>query len=268
MAESVLIGEIPWTTYNERVRDGKTIVFLPVGALEQHGPHLPMNCDVVIPAALSERVARRLGGLVAPGIAYGYKSQPKSGGGNHFPGTTSLDGITLIYMVRDVIKEFARHGVRRMSVMVGHYENTMFVVEGIDLALRDLRADGIRDMKIVRVDYWDFTTQETIAKVWSHGFPGWATEHAGVMETSIMLHLHPTLVDMSKVPTHPPASFPPYDVYPVNPDWVPASGALCSAKVATAESGKLLVDEYVHGIVRALAAEFGVPEVKGRQAAE
>ena len=271
MPDSVLIGETPWTTYDERVRSGNAIVILPVGALEQHGPHLPMNCDVAIPAAIAERVARRLGGFVAPPVAYGYKSQPKSGGGNHFPGTTSLDGITLIMTIRDVIKEFARHGVRKMTVMVGHYENTMFVIEGIDLALRDLRADDIRDMKIVRVDYWDFTSAETIRKVWADAFPGWATEHAGVMETSIMLHLFPHLVDMSKVPTHPPAEFPPYDVYPVNPAWVPSSGALCSAKIATADKGALFVEEYVRGIARALSKEFGVAEVAGsgkRDAAE
>ena len=264
MVESVLIGEIPWTQYDERVRRGDAIVLLPIGALEQHGPHLPMNCDVVIPASIAERVARNLDGFVAPPIAYGYKSQPKSGGGNHFPGTTSLDGVTLIMTVRDVIKEFARHGVRKLAAMVGHYENTMFVVEGIDLALRELRADGIRDMKVARADYWDFTSAETIRKVWSDGFPGWATEHAGVMETSIMLYLHPKLVDMSKVPTHPPAEFPPYDVYPVNPDWVPSSGALCSGRIASAEKGAIFIDEYVRGITQALSKEFDLPQAGTR----
>ena len=79
-----------------------------------------------------------------------------------------------------------------------------------------------------------------------------------------MLHLFPKLVDMAKVPTHPPARFPPYDVYPVNPDWVPSSGALCSAKIATAESGALMIEEYVQGITRALSEEFGVPQAGAR----
>ncbi len=257
MAANVRIAEIAWTTYRDRVRDG-AMVLLPVGALEQHGPHLPMNCDIVIPSALCERVAAALGGLVAPAIAYGYKSQPKSGGGNHFPGTTSLDGMTLICTVRDVIREFARHGVRRLVVMVGHFENTMFTIEGIDLALRDLRTEGITDMRIVRVDYWDFATEQMIGRIWGDDFPGWATEHAGVMETSIMLHLHPDLVDMSKVPMHPPARFPAYDVYPVNPDWVPSSGALCSARIARAEHGAFLLDEFAGGIIEALSSEFGI----------
>jgi creatinine amidohydrolase len=271
MAESVRIAETPWTTYDKRVRDGSTVVMLPVGALEQHGPHLPMNCDVVIPTAVAEGAAEKIDALVAPAIAYGYKSQPRMGGGQHFPGTTSLDGMTLICTVRDVICEFARHGVRKLAVMVGHYENTMFAIEGIDLALRGLRADGVKNMKIVRADYWDFTSQATIDKVWAHGFPGWATEHAGVMETSIMLHLHPELVDMKQVPMHPPAKFPPYDVYPENPAWTPASGALCSAKQATAASGKLLIEEYRNGVAKALTGEFQLREAghrKARRAAE
>jgi creatinine amidohydrolase len=179
--------------------------------------------------------------------------------------------VTLILTVRDVIKEFARHGVRKLAVMVGHYENTMFTIEGIDLALRDLRADGIRDMKIVRADYRDFTSPETIARVWNEGFPGWATEHAGTMETSLMLHLHPELVDMKAVPMHPPACLPPYDVYPVNPDSVPSSDALCSAAQATAEKGKMLLDEYADAISKALAGEFellGGGQRKAAKAAE
>jgi creatinine amidohydrolase len=65
MADRVRIAEIPWTDYDRRARDGKSVVMLPVGALEQHGPHLPMNCDVVIPTAIAERID----GLVAPAIA-------------------------------------------------------------------------------------------------------------------------------------------------------------------------------------------------------
>jgi creatinine amidohydrolase len=107
--------------------------------------------------------------------------------------------------------------------------------------------------------------------VWTEGFPGWATEHAGVMETALMLRLHPELVDMSKVPTHPPASFPLYDVYPVNPAWVPSDGALCSAKLATAEKGEIFLEELEREIAKALAGEFKLPEAgqsKARRAAE
>jgi creatinine amidohydrolase len=261
MSRRVLIDQMTWTDYDRRVREEAPVVLIPVGALEQHGPHLPMNCDTMIPASIAEGAAERVNALVAPPLAYGYKSQPKSGGGNHFPGTTSLDGQTLVLQVRDVLCEFARHGVRKAALMVGHYENTMFVVEGIDLALRELRAQGIDDMKILRIDYWEFTSEATLAKVFPDGFPGWPLEHAAVMETSVMLHLHPELVDMSKVPSHPPVSFPPYDVYPFDPARGTQSGALSSAKPATAEKGRFLFEEYVAGVAAALQKEFNLGAV-------
>ena len=64
-------------------------------------------------------MAARIGALVAPAFAYGYKSQQKSGGGNHMPGTTSLDGQTVCHTVRDILKEFARHGVRKVVLVNG-----------------------------------------------------------------------------------------------------------------------------------------------------
>ncbi len=260
MDQTVRIERLKWTEYVERMKE-QPVIFLPVGALEQHGPHLPMNCDEVIPRDISEEVARRIGGLVAPSLSYGYKSQPRTGGGNHFPGTTSLCAEAMILSVRDVIEEFARHGARRLVLMDGHSENTMFITEGIDLALRELRRDGIQDMKILRIGYYEFTSAETEKIVWPEGFPSWPLEHAGMMETSVMLYRHPDLVDMSRLATDVPAKFPPYDVFPASWDnWptLPRSGALNSAKSATAEKGKLMFEEYVHGISDAVAHEFGL----------
>jgi creatinine amidohydrolase len=252
------MSEMSWTEYRARIdRDGP-ILLLPVGALEQHGPHLPMGTDWMIATAIAKRVAERIDGIVAPPFSYGYKSQPKMGGGNHFCGTTSLDGNNLSLGLRDVIKEFARHGVRKLAVIDGHYENQMFLIEGIDLALRDLRYDGVKDMKVVRLEYWDFTSPATLAKVFPEGFPGYALEHAAVMETSISLYLHPRLVRMEKLPKDPPANFPPYDVYPTNPAWVPPSGVLSSARTASRAKGKALVEEYVRTISQALEKEFAL----------
>jgi len=255
------IDQLNWVEYAERIREQRPVIFLPVGALEQHGPHLPMNCDEVIPREISEEVARNINGLVAPSLFYGYKSQPRTGGGNHFPGTTSLSAEAMITSVRDVIIEFARHGARRMVLMDGHSENTMFIIEGIDLALTELSRDGVTDMKILRIGYYEFTSSETEKIVWPDGFPSWPLEHAGVMETSVMLYRRPELVDMSKLPTDVPAQFPPYDVYPVsfeNLPNLPRSGALNSAQIATAEKGKILFDEYVARISDAVTNEFNL----------
>jgi creatinine amidohydrolase len=258
MSNSVLISELAWTEYEKRLAGGRTPVLIPVGALEQHGPHLPLNCDTVIPTAVCEEAAKRIGALVAPPIEYGYKSQPRSGGGNHFPGTTSLDGHTLVLMTRDIIREFARHGVRKIAIVVGHTENLMFTTEACDLAIRDLKAQGITDMKIIHMGYWEFMTEATMHKVFPDGFPSWNLEHAGVMETSVMLHLRSSLVDFDQVPKHAPADFPPYDIHPVEPHRIPASGALSSGQTATAEKGKYMFDEYVDSIAKALTKEFAL----------
>ena len=208
MSETVLISELPWTDYDRRLARGHTPVLLPVGALEQHGPHLPLNCDTVIPFAVCVEVAKRIGALVAPPIEYGYKSQPRSGGGQAFAGTTSLDAQTFALVVRDIIRDLGAHGVRRLVVLNGHFENTWPSVEGVDLGLRELRRDGIADMQVLRLEYWDFVRRATLDKLFPGGFPGTELEHASLLETSLMLLLRPDLVAMDKVPSDGPAKFP------------------------------------------------------------
>lgn len=254
--DSVFAAELSWPEYDRRVRDGSVPILLPIGSMEQHGHHMPMHVDVLLPVEFARRVAGEIGALVAPPFTYGYKSHQKSGGGNHLPGTTSLDGATLVAALRDVIKEFARHGVRRICMVNGHFENSWFIVEGIDLALRELRWDGIRDMKIVVLSYWDFVDEQTIAKLYPDGFSGWDLEHGGVLETSLMLALHPHLVSLDRAADHAPASFPPYDVYPSRREWTPASGTLSSPREASKEKGEILLEVCVTAIVKALQTEF------------
>ena len=136
MAE-VHMNRMSWVQYRERVSTTNAPVFLPVGALEQHGPHLPLGTDAMLATGIAAGAAAAVGGIVAPALSYGYKSQPKCGGGQHFCGTTSLDAATLIGQVRDTIREFVRHGVERLVLVNGHYENQWFLIEGVDLALRE-----------------------------------------------------------------------------------------------------------------------------------
>ncbi|MND70346.1 Creatinine amidohydrolase [compost metagenome] len=256
MNNSVVIGELTWPAYAEKVAAGSPI-FLPVGALEQHGHHMCMEVDVLLPTAICKAVAQNVSGLVLPALAYGYKSQQKSGGGNHFPGTTSLDGATLTHTVQDIIRELARHGARKLVMMNGHFENSMFIVEGIDLALRELRYGGISDFKVVVLSYWDFVNDPTvIEKLYPEGFLGWDIEHGGIFETSLMLALHPDKVDLSRAVDHPPATFPPYDVFPIIPERTPACGTLSSPKGSSREKGELILEVCVSGISAAVHEAF------------
>ena len=144
--------------------------------------------------------------------------------------------------------------MKNLVVVDGHYENQWFLTEGIDLALRELGANALR---IMRLEYWDFCTEETLKQVFPDGFPGFALEHAAVIETSLMLHFHPDLVQLDQLPTAPPADFPPYDMYPSRTEWVPPSGVLSSAKGASAEKGQWMVEQITNSIAAAIEHEFG-----------
>lgn len=254
----VLMNRLSWVDYRDRILKDGCPVFLPVGATEQHGPHLPLGTDALLATAVAAGAAAQVGGIVAPALAYGFKSQPKCGGGQHFCGTTSVDAQTLVALVRDAVREFARHGVTRLVVVNGHYENQWFLIEGIDLAMRELGSAS--RLTVMRLEYWDFFTPATLAKVFPDGFPGYALEHAAVLETSMMLHYHPELVRLDLIPADPPADFPPYDIYPTRTEWVPPSGVLSSARTASREKGEALVREVTGLIAAAVRKEFGLEE--------
>lgn len=252
----VNLEKMDWQSYAQKVENGEAVIMLPVGAIEQHGPHMSMDPDVLIPTAISEGVAKLSNKiLVAPAIVYGYKSQVKSGGGNFFPGTTCLNGKTLIDTVKDLLVAYARHGNRKFVLVNGHFENSMFLIEGIDLAISQLKTEGI-DARVMLLSYWDYVNQKTIDTVFPDGFTGWDVEHGGVLETSLMLYLHPDCVDMNKIDHHPPATFPPYDIFPSDQSWVPSSGTLSSAKNASEEYGKLLYEVCTKGIYESILDEL------------
>jgi creatinine amidohydrolase len=257
MTDSVLMAELSWPEFEARIAGGAPVI-IPLGATEQHGPHLPLGVDVYLPTGVAMRVAKEVGGIVAPTLPYGYKSQPRSGGGERFPGTLGLDANTFSLVLRDVIRGLGSHGARRLVVMNGHFENCWPSVEGVDLGLRELRRDGIADMQVMRLEYWDFVGRDTLDKLFPEGFPGTELEHASLLETSLMMVLRPDLVDMSKVPADGPAKFPNYDRTPFRDGLVPASGVLADARPATPEKGEMLIADHVARLTAAVRSEFGL----------
>jgi len=252
MTDPVMMGDMTWPEYAAAL-ERDVVVFLPTGAVEQHGPHLPLSVDYLLAQSVAAEVAPLVGGMVAPPVCYGYKSMTRSAGGPFFPGSTGLDGATLSAITRDVIRDLARHGVRRVCVLDGNYENRWFLNEGIDLALRDLAGSG---MRVMCLQHWELLTEETLVEVFPDGYPGIELEHAGVIETSLMLHFHPALVRLDRVPDEPSVTAPPYDVWPPHREWVTACGALTSARGATAEKGKLIAGQYRRDISAAVRREL------------
>lgn len=261
MNDRYLMYNMDAFSYSDRIKNGNKICILPVGAIEQHGPHMAVSVDIELSRSVSLGVAEKLDCVVAHPVTYAAKSQQRSGGGYHLTGTISLDGNTMMLYTKDIIKELAKHGFKNIILMNGHFENSSFLMEAADLALRDIEAVGRKDVRVIFLSYWDFVSEEVIKKIYPEGFFGWDIEHGGVMETSLMLYLHPSLVDMSRLIDIPPAQMPPYDVFPIIPERTPASGCLSSAKNATKEKGKILYEACIESIYADMKNEcFGLDE--------
>ena len=247
-----LMREMTWPEYADAVAGGAGVI-LPCGALEQHGAHLPMKTDAFVAEKLAEELARRTGHIAAPSFAYGYKSQALSGGGQIFSGTTSLDGQTLTAIVRDLLREFIRHGVKRILVLSGHGENQFFLFEGVDLALKDPAA---KDTKVLVCGWWQHVSDALIDRLFGDDFAGWDLEHAATIETSIMLALEPASVRTDLIKDELIEKIPPYSTFPQPPDLVPKSGLLSRATPATAAIGAELVDAVLESLESTVRAEF------------
>lgn len=156
------------------------IVIVPVGALEAHGPHLPLGADQIQAEATALALAERIDALVAPTIAYG-----ACPGTRDFPGTISLTLSALGEQAHGVLSELARSGARRLLVLSGHAER------GHMAALREAGERVGRDhagVTVVVLSDYDFVYElrGTLAPL-SDG-------HGGLLETSRVLALAPDWV--------------------------------------------------------------------------
>jgi len=248
----MIMQEVTWDDFDTFVKTGSVIV-IPVGSTEQHGLHLPLGVDAIISYELARRFAEKSNSLVAPVISWGYKPQPGSSGGSDFPGTCSLDGGTLTALVRDFVRDLIRHGVRRIIILDGHYENSLFLNEGVDLALRDSGHPSGVSVAIVR--WFDLIKPEEYEEIFSN-FEGIALEHAANMETAMMLYLRPELVKKDKIKGDSAKRYPPYTVLPPTKDLIPGSGVLTKIKTVNAAQGERMAGLVVSRLLDLMRVEF------------
>jgi creatinine amidohydrolase len=254
MAERTrVLDQMTWPEVRAAVARGAGVV-LPVGSTEQHGHHLPLATDAILPTELALAVAEPLDLLVAPPVQYGYRSRPLSGGGEGFVGTVSLRAQTLMALVEDVLAQLIRHGFRRLVVLNWHFENQNFVYEAAWLAKERDRGDA--RIMVCELPFSELSPA-TMELLFPGGFPGWDVEHASIMETSLMLHLRPELVLFDRAVDDEAERHPWWDVVPTPDAFVPASGTLWKATQASAEKGRRTWEEIVEGLRAAIEEELG-----------
>ncbi len=248
---SPLMEEMTWPEVAEAVKANRPVV-IAVGSTEQHGPHLPLSTDCVLPQAIAVEAAKKLPLVVAPPIRFGAMSRALSGGGESFSGTLSVRGTTLIATLHEVTSALARHGFKRICIQNWHYENAGFLWEAADLT-----HSKHPDTRILIVEnpMPEFTADE-LKKIFPNGFPGWDVEHASIMETSMMLVLRPELVRKDRIADDQAERHPTWDVVPAPAAFIPKSGVLWHPTESSEATGRLLIDAAVDRLVLAIQTEL------------
>lgn len=159
-------------------------IYIPVGAMEQHGPHSPIGTDVFIPQEIARRVCVQQGNaLVAPPLTYTL-SYPHRG----FTSEFSLSIETFMAVIRDLAVSFAQAGFKRIVFLNGHYDNTYALAYACAQVAERLPAGA----KAFPFNYWDGMTAAQFGAM-TEGGKGM---HAGEGEVSMLLALNPQQVDM------------------------------------------------------------------------
>ncbi|QNG20498.1 creatininase family protein [Rhodococcus triatomae] len=221
-----------------------SVLVLPTGAIEPHGPHLPLSTDLVVAEALGRELVDRGAALghdvwLLPALSY-----TKSDEHARLPGTMWLGAHTLFETIVDLGRSIAATPARRVLFVNGHGGNSAL----LEVACRELRR---------RFDLQTFLYS-------GGGRPG-PTEcgfgiHAGFTETSMMLHLRPDLVDMRRAVRAVPESLAEHRYVgfgkPVRFGWLSddfsASGVIGDPTPANADQGKVFFEDAVSTLVGAI----------------
>lgn len=242
------------------------VALLPIGAIEQHGPHLPLDTDAriaeAIAAAAVERLSGDVGVLVLPTVAVGSSDEHQA-----YPGTLSHPAEHLVAVLTDIGDGVAHAGLRRFVVFNAHGGQPQMV----DIAALRLRLR--HRMLVVKANVFRFGLPDGLfdAAEIRHGV------HGGAIETSLMLHLCPERVRMNRaadfVPTTRRLQEADFRIGPgaaANFAWAAqdlhASGAIGDAAAADADKGARLATHYADTLAAVLtdAARFPLDLLRDR----
>ena len=264
MTTKILYEEMTWPETKQAVAEGR-VVMIPVGTTEQHGHHLPLSTDVLCCYSVCKKVAENASrdAVVLPPIWYGFNEHHKD-----FPGTLWVDWHPFIAYLIDIGTSVSHHGFRKLLFVNGHGSNTPFT----QIAARKIT--NSTESICAALNYWDFG-QEVTKKVRESPWPG-GMAHACEFETSLLLHLAPHLVDMSKAQKEMDFQQSKYIYWDLQGGAVGGTvafmdywsrmsktGVIGDPTLATKEKGRLIFDAIVQGLSD-FVREFKTREIRKR----
>lgn len=184
----VLIECLPWPEIADLREKNGGLLILPLGATEQHGPHLPVAMDTLLAEAVCHAVSARTGVPVLPALRY----TTSQGHTTKWPGTFSLRHETLISTLRDIAAWSHATGWKRLLLVNAHFGNDAPARVAVD----QLRLSYLGKLQVGLVHVFKLTDA-----IWAEYGADAADLHANQAETALMLHLHPELVRMDQIAT-------------------------------------------------------------------
>jgi len=231
---------LSWTDITALPDRENTVIVLPVGATEQHGPHLPCAVDTLIAAGVVGHALARLPASV-PAFGMAPISYGKSEEHLHFPGTVTLTGRTLLSTIEELGESVYRAGFRKLLFVNGHGGQPQV----LEMAARELR---LRHGDFIVVPSFTWRVPHVAGQYLCEREKRLAM-HAGHAETALVLALAPETVRMDRAVASYPPEFP---SKLLSPDGRPAcawaardfgdSGVIGDPTPATAEQGQAILD--------------------------
>lgn len=255
--EPEALAECTWRDVETAVDDGRTTVVLPIGATEQHGPHLPLRTDTTIGEAVANRLAGRLdGALVAPPIPFGPSSEHEA-----FPGTVSISPRTLRALLDDYVASLERSGFERVVLLPSHGGSFASVAAARPELARS------SDIDVVAIDdlgrYLGLLNEGLERAGIDHREP---VVHAGAVETAVMLAVDPDAVRADRAPEGNDGPVSAAKLYRDGIGAYSPNGVLGDARPATADVGETILEHLVDAYTAYVRDEFEALRRDSREA--
>lgn len=221
------------------------VAVVPVGSMEQHGPHLPFQVDVFIASRLAEDVEKRIPEiLLLPPIWTGVSAHHMD-----FPGSITIRPRVFMDLLHDICASLHHHGIGRIVLLNGHGGNRA----SLDVLGQELYVE--LGVTIYTLAYWDLVPDlvKSLKTTASSGMG-----HSGELETALMLYLAPHLVLQKDIPQGTLGIAPPRPTdrmkHYVNMKEHSDAGVIGSPSAATAETGEKLYKGVLGALEQAIRA--------------
>lgn len=235
-------GDLNQEEARVHLKEEQITALLPVGAVEVHGNHLPLDTDCCLAQGVAEKVEERLGSgqcVVLPCVPYG---QVWSLG--NVPGSIHIPDEVLTDYLYEIAKSLEHAGIKKLAVINGHVGNGNAIKTMIRRAAESL------DMKIYQFTYPG--SGAVIEKVCTSKRPHKVYFHADEIETSYMLYLCPEKVKMERAVSQEVIFPADYEYTPIRWSDFMNTAVLGDATAADAEKGRQIIDAVVEKIVAIL----------------